>query len=149
MLKHKRLDHQFVRHMPDELSPGILYISMEYATASHLCCCGCGEEVVTPFAPAQWKMTFDGNAVSLHPSVGNWLLKCRSHYVVREGRVVDAGPWSDAEIAAGIAYDRVARTAMFEPAGRVQDDPPQVSSAPAAKKGVWARFVAWIKGVWA
>ena len=36
------------------------------------CCCGCGEEVVTPFSPAQWQMSFDGEAVSLHPSIGNW-----------------------------------------------------------------------------
>jgi hypothetical protein len=42
MLKQLHLEHQFVRHLPDELRPGLLYISMEYATASHLCCCGCG-----------------------------------------------------------------------------------------------------------
>ncbi|MDH2348718.1 DUF6527 family protein [Bradyrhizobium sp. SSUT77] len=23
----------------------------------HLCCCGCGREVVTPLAPAQWRLT--------------------------------------------------------------------------------------------
>lgn len=146
MLKYKHLDHQFVRHMPDALSPGVLYISMEYATASHLCCCGCGEEVVTPFAPAQWKMTFDGDAVSLHPSVGNWLLKCRSHYVLREGRVVDAGQWSEDQVAAGIAQDKAARTAMFE-AAQVPTSPPQVSHAPAVKTGAWTRFIAWIKGI--
>jgi len=146
MLKHKHLDHQFVRHMPDELSPGILYISMEYATASHLCCCGCRKEVVTPFAPAQWRMTFDGDAVSLHPSVGNWLLNCRSHYIISAGKVVDAGPWSDAQIAAGIAHDGRARTAMFDHAGRAPAEPPQVLPSPAAKKGVWTRFITWIKG---
>jgi hypothetical protein len=146
MLKHKHLDHQFVRHMPDALSPGILYISMEYATASHLCCCGCGEEVVTPFAPAQWKMTFNGDAVSLHPSVGNWLLKCRSHYVVHDGKVVDAGPWSDAQITAGIAHDGAARTAMFQPAAQAPASRAAAAPAPPTKKGAWARLVAWFNG---
>jgi hypothetical protein len=146
MLKHERLDHQFVRHMPDELRPGILYISMEYATASHLCCCGCGEEVVTPFAPAQWKMTFDGDAVSLHPSVGNWLLQCHSHYVVREGRVIDAGPWSDAKVAAGLARDRAARAAMFDPPVQVIAENPASTSDSTVKKRGWARLAAWLTG---
>ena len=145
MLKTLHLEHQFVRHLPDELRPGILYISMEYATASHLCCCGCGEEVVTPFAPAQWKMTFDGDAVSLHPSVGNWLLACRSHYVVRQGRVHEAAPWSNAQIATGLAHDKAARAKMF--ASAATDSPPTQTVAPMpVKKGVWAQLVGWLTG---
>ena len=143
MLKTLHLEYQFVRHLPDALSPGILYISMEYATASHLCCCGCGEEVVTPFAPAQWKMTFNGDAVSLHPSVGNWLLACRSHYVIRQGWVVEAEPWSDARIAAGLEHDKAARTQMFIPTS-----PAMPSAQPAAlvpiKKGILARLADWM-----
>lgn len=144
MLKHPRLDHQFVRHLPDVLSPGFLYISMEYATASHLCCCGCGEEVVTPFAPAQWKMTFDGEAISLHPSIGNWLLKCRSHYVIKKGRVLEAGPWSDAQVAEGLSNDRTARAGMYR-----DDVKPTMSTTPAtelAPAGAthWKRFWRWL-----
>lgn len=146
MLNHKHLDHQFVRHLPDKLSPGILYVSMEYATASHLCCCGCGEEVVTPFAPAQWKMTFDGASVSLRPSVGNWLLKCRSHYIVSAGKVIDAGTWSDAQVAAAIAHDRMARASMFDSAAKAPANPPQILHAPAAKEGAWTRFIVWLRG---
>ena len=147
MLKYKHLDHQFVRHLPDALCPGILYVSVEYATASHLCCCGCGEEVVTPFAPAQCRMTFDGDVISLHPSVGNWLLKCRSHYVISEGKVVDAGQWSEGEIAAGILHDRAARTAMFEAAAQAPANPLHVSHVPATRKRAWTRFISWIKSV--
>lgn len=151
MLKTLHLDHQFVRHLPDALHPGILYISMEYATASHLCCCGCGEEVVTPFAPAQWKMTFDGDAVSLHPSVGNWLLACRSHYVVRQGRVIESEPWSEAKVAAGLARDKVARTQMFAPkaAPAVPTAPTQPPTQPEAapvKMGFWTQLIAWVAG---
>jgi len=58
MMRTKRLQHRFVETMPEMIEPGILYVSMEYATAAHRCCCGCGEEVETPFSPAQWQMTF-------------------------------------------------------------------------------------------
>jgi hypothetical protein len=43
---------------------------------------------VTPFTPTDWRMTFDGESVSLDPSVGNWNQKCRSHYVIRRNRVL-------------------------------------------------------------
>ena len=71
-MRYTILKHQFVTNMPDRLDPGVLYISIEYATAAHLCCCGCGVEVVTPLTPTDWKMTFDGETISLWPSVGNW-----------------------------------------------------------------------------
>jgi hypothetical protein len=142
MLKHHRLEHHFVRHLPEVLEAGLLYVSMEYATASHLCCCGCGEEVVTPFSPAQWKMTFDGETVSLNPSVGNWLQSCRSHYVIRNGKVIDAGPWSDEQIAVGLVHDRAAREAMF--VGSPAAKPITPAPPPVGKKSLWATFKAWI-----
>ncbi len=92
MIRHKRLEHRFVEHIPERLEAGILYVSMEYATSAHSCCCGCGEEVVAPFTPTDWKMTFDGETVSLRPSIGNWTLKCRSHYVIDRSKVIEAGP---------------------------------------------------------
>jgi Family of unknown function (DUF6527) len=109
MMRRQRLEHRFVRHIPDRLEPGILYISIEYATAAHSCCCGCGEEVVTPFTPTDWKMTFDGEGVSLRPSIGNWNLKCRSHYVIDRGFVLGAEPWSDMQVAAERRRDRAAK----------------------------------------
>jgi len=38
---------------------------IEYATAVHKCACGCGKEVVTPLSPTDWKLIFDGKALSL------------------------------------------------------------------------------------
>jgi Family of unknown function (DUF6527) len=119
MIKTKQLRHRFVETMPDTIEPGVLYVSMEYATAAHRCCCGCGEEVVTPFSPAQWQMSFNGDAVSLHPSIGNWNLRCRSHYVVREGRVIEAPQWTKDEIAAGRREDKEARTKYLAGASSV------------------------------
>lgn len=114
MIRHQTLEHRFVRNVPRELEPGILYISMEYATAVHSCCCGCGERVVTPFTPTDWKMTFDGDSMSLYPSVGNWNQKCRSHYVITRSRVVEAGPWSDKQIEAERHRDKQAKAAYYD-----------------------------------
>lgn len=113
-MRHQTLEHRFVRNVPRELEPGVLYISVEYATAVHSCCCGCGERVVTPFTPTDWRMTFDGDSVSLHPSVGNWNQKCRSHYVIRRSRVVEAGPWSGKQIEAERHRDKLAKAAYYD-----------------------------------
>src|SRR5436189_6476621 len=101
MIRHHRLEHCFVTNIPDKLGPGVLYISMEYATAAHSCCCGCGEEVVTPFTPTDWKITFDGETVSLWPSVGSWSLACRSHYIIERNQALEASRWSESQIEAG------------------------------------------------
>lgn len=83
---------EFVEFIPDRLEPSVLYISRRYATASHLCCCGCEREVVTPLNPAKWRITEREGKVSLAPSVGNWSFSCRSHYWINANRV----QWSTA-----------------------------------------------------
>jgi hypothetical protein len=88
-----KLAHKFVRVIPDTVEDGILYISIEYCTAIHKCCCGCGNEVVTPLSRKGWKLTFDGVTVSLYPSIGNWNFKCRSHYWIIESNVRSAEAW--------------------------------------------------------
>ncbi len=106
-MRARSLDHRFVSEFPATLETGVLYISVEFGTVSHLCCCGCGHEVVTPLHPTDWKMIYDGASVSLEPSIGNWGLKCRSHYIIRCGKVVWAGDWSIARIAGERFYDEV------------------------------------------
>ena len=113
MIRYKRLEHRFVEHIPEHLEPGILYVSLAYATSAHSCCCGCGEEVVAPFTPTDWRMTFDGETVSLHPSVGNWALKCRSHYLIDRGKVIEAGTWSDERVEAERRRDRAAKARFY------------------------------------
>lgn len=85
---------EFVEFVPADLAEGVLYISMQYATASHLCPCGCGHRVVTPIGPADWLLTFDGT-VTLSPSIGNGQIDCRSHYFIRSNRVSWASPMTD------------------------------------------------------
>ncbi|SBW84034.1 hypothetical protein PVE_R2G0004 [Pseudomonas veronii 1YdBTEX2] len=112
-MRHLRLEHRFVRNVPRELEPGILYVSIDYATAVHSCCCGCGDRVITPFTPTDWRMTFDGESISLHPSVGNWNQKCQSHYVIQRGRVLEAGSWSQTQIDAERLRDKKAKAAYY------------------------------------
>lgn len=77
----------FVEYIPENLVAGTLYISERFRTCSHLCCCGCGEEVVTPLGAAEWSLTKNGRFVSLRPSIGNWDYGCRSHYWIRRNAV--------------------------------------------------------------
>ncbi len=55
-MKRQMLKHKFVEYIPDVLEDGMVYISVEYATVTHKCCCGCGREVVTPLSPTDWKL---------------------------------------------------------------------------------------------
>lgn len=92
------LKHKFVDKIPDIIEEGTLYISIPFETAIHKCCCGCGNEVVTPLSPKQWSLTFDGESISLYPSIGSWNLKCQSHYFIRKNVVVWAMTYSKSKI---------------------------------------------------
>jgi hypothetical protein len=100
-VRHKRLQHSFVQFIPEVLEDGVIYISVEYRTVTHRCCCGCGREVVTPLTPTDWRLIYDGRSISLEPSIGNWSIPCRSHYWIRNNAVVCAPRWSAEEIEAG------------------------------------------------
>ncbi len=104
-----RLRHEFVQAVPDHLDDGVVYVSIAYTTALHRCCCGCGTEVVTPLSPTGWKITFDGVSISLHPSIGNWSLPCRSHYWITNSQVRWAEQWTDEQITANRERDRLAK----------------------------------------
>jgi len=97
---------QFVEFVPDRLEAGVLYISRRYATAAHLCCCGCGSEVVTPLNPAKWRLAESNGRVSLSPSVGNWSQPCQSHYWITGNQVKWAGAMPAEMIAAVKWRDR-------------------------------------------
>lgn len=101
-----RLDHRFVRFIPDELEDGVLFVSMDYKTVAHSCCCGCGDRVVTPLSPAGWELTFNGSSISLSPSIGGGI--CNSHYFVRRGWVQWVRPLTKAEVAAAARRDQAA-----------------------------------------
>lgn len=143
-MRYTRLKHRFIEHIPERLEPGILYVSMEYATSAHSCCCGCGEEVVTPFTPTDWRMTFDGETISLHPSIGNWTLKCRSHYVIDRGKVIEAGPWSDEQVEAERRRDRLAKAQFYGQPPKIE--PPAQPDLHKSTPSFWDRILNWVLG---
>lgn len=106
MTPRSALKHQFVDFIPEELSEDTVYVSIRFATASHLCCCGCRNKVVTPIQPTDWKLIFDGKTISLDPSIGNWNFPCRSHYWVRNNKVIWAEQWSRDKIETAKKSDR-------------------------------------------
>lgn len=81
------MKHKFVEFIPSELKDGVLYISNKYKTAMHLCACGCGNKVITPFSLGEWEITFNGDTFSLSPSIGNDRFACKSHYFIKNSQI--------------------------------------------------------------
>lgn len=120
---------RFIESIPETLDGGVLYVSITFATAMHLCACGCGSEVVTPLSPTDWKLCFDGEHVTLDPSIGNWSFPCRSHYWVRKNQIRWAASMSEKQISDGRAFDRTRKTSLAMEAQALD----QVTPAPATQ----------------
>lgn len=140
MFRYARLEHRFVQYIPEQLEPGIIYISMEYATAAHGCCCGCGEQVITPFTPTDWELTFDGETVSLWPSIGNWNFACRSHYIIRSSRIVGAEPWEDERIDRNRRRDKLRKVEFYGKHNNTDELPKPTEMAVGQNLGLWDRI---------
>lgn len=110
----KTLEHKFVEFIPDKVEEGILYITIQYKTAVHKCVCGCGNRVVTPITPNDWKLTFDGKKVSLYPSIGNWNFPCRSHYWITKNVIEHSYKWTNKEIDIGRKKDTKRKKKYFK-----------------------------------
>jgi hypothetical protein len=127
---------EFVDSIPvaDAMAPGILYVSMKYATVSHKCACGCGLEVVTPLSRTDWSLQYDGESVSLHPSIGSWGFPCQSHYWIKHNAVRWAPKWTRAQIDAERQLDRVRKRAAF---GEDEEATPVSSAESSPRHGLW------------
>ena len=149
-----RLGPAFVGEVPERLDPGVLYVSVEHGSMIHLCACGCGAEVVLPLTPLDWRFTYDGENVSVSPSVGSWSLDCRSHYVIDRGRVRWAGGWSEKEVAANRARDRRRRDERHgvpaaTPLPWVDATGSEQSSVAGTPRGLLARLRDGLSSIWA
>jgi hypothetical protein len=113
LLRSSRIEHQFVEYIPSDLTDGIIYVSIPYVTAIHRCACGCGKEVVTPLSPTDWRLIFDGQTISLQPSIGNWNFPCKSHYWITRNTVRWAPRLSAEAIEEGRRRDRLAKRTYF------------------------------------
>ncbi len=148
MIRYTHLEHRFVEHIPDELLPGLLYISIEYGSVAHACCCGCGEEIVTPLTPTDWQIIYDGETISLYPSVGSWNLPCRSHYIIKHGRAIEALPWTSKQILAEQRRNHMAKSRYYAE----EPNPPEPEelndgSKLAAETSFWAQAIRWLRSL--
>ena len=137
------LSYELVKSIPNELEEQTLYVCMDYATVVHKCCCGCGQEVVTPLSPTDWKLIYDGESISLSPSIGNWGFECRSHYWIKKNSVRWAGQWSRKQIEAGRAYDLRAKDRYYADIGK----DPQDVEYPIFDK-LCKRLWRWVSRLW-
>lgn len=110
----KIIQHKFVEFIPEFIEDGIIYITIKYHTAVHNCVCGCGNKVVTPFSPTDWKLIFDGKSISLSPSIGNWNFACKSHYWITNNRIKYSRKWHSWEIDSGREKDIKSKKDYFK-----------------------------------
>lgn len=127
----------YVQYIPpaELVKDGELYVSLEFQTAVHKCCCGCGMEVVTPFNPAQWRLSDRDGKVSIYPSIGNWSYPCQSHYFIRNNQIVWAEAYSAASIRRVQANDRRALDNYIA----------SKNSAPQSSSGLTQRVIAVLR----
>ena len=145
MTRQEALRHDFVEYVPDQLEEGVLYVSIECATTAHKCACGCGNEVFTPLSQTDWKLTFDGETVSLAPSIGNWSFACQSHYWIDEGRIRWAPRWSREQIHRGRELDQTTKRRYVDGAIGAEPDAGQEQRRVFSRwpRRLVGRVIAW------
>lgn len=136
MPKLERIDLVRVDYIPKEPKPGILYVAEEFGAAVHLCACGCGCKVSTPLLPTEWTLTESLGTATLTPSVGNWQLPCRSHYWIRESRIIWSLEWTAAQVSSGRRAEEERRQWYYESRAR-------------ERVGRLRRLYHWIKNLFA
>lgn len=109
-----KVQHRFVEFIPESLEDGVLYIALDYGTVLHKCCCGCGNEVNTPLSPNDWKLIYNGESITLRPSIGNWSFDCRSHYWITNNEIEWAATWNYAQIEEVRETESLERKAYYE-----------------------------------
>lgn len=146
-MKTSRYAHRFVESFPRPLEEGVVYISTRFPCVAHSCACGCKREVVTNLSPTDWKLSFDGVGVSLHPSIGNWRFPCRSHYWIKGGAVEWSYDMTEEEIQRGRRRDLRAKDRYYSPPSapaRPTKPAPVESSPPHTETGWVSRLKRWL-----
>jgi len=138
-VRRETIRHEFVDVVPEHLEEGVLYISVRYATALHRCLCGCGSEIVTPLSPTDWELSFDGETVSLDPSIGNWSYECQSHYWIRRNCVHWSRRMSERQIARVRAQDRREKEQLGKPHGWPDGGRQKAEVDESGRVRVWLR----------
>lgn len=146
MARVDRLKTVFVDEVPEILEDGILYVSEECCVALHNCACGCGEEVSTPLVRTEYRLTMEGDAASIWPSIGNHDFACASHYVIKQGEILWADRMSRLAIEAGRERDR--RLKRPPASILVPSSMPAPTPAPPSRIGLAQRTLDWVKALY-
>jgi hypothetical protein len=91
----KTFQYKFVKYIPEVLEDEIIYISIEFRTVLHKCPCGCGNKVITPISQTDWELSYNGESISLSPSILNLNLKCKSHYWIIHNKIRFVRKWRE------------------------------------------------------
>jgi len=141
------LKYKFVEYIPDKLEDVTVYISIPFTTVAHKCCCGCGNEVITPLSPTDWELIFDGESISLYPSIGNWNFACKSHYWIEHNMVKWVPKWSQDRINVKRVHDTFIREKYLGSAKSRSDqnEIPNIQIAEnKTKKSLWKKLREWL-----
>jgi hypothetical protein len=92
-------------------------------------------------------LAFDGESISLYPSIGNWNFACQSHYWIRRNEVRWAAPLPGASIEAAKSRDREDAWSYWA-ADETLDDKVRKETerepGESQKAGLWARLRRWV-----
>ena len=122
-----------LEYLPNDLEPGVLYVSEEFGIAGHLCPCGCENKIMTPLDASEWSFKEVSNKPTLYPSIGNWQLPCKSHYWIRNGVIEWSDQWSDEEIVKGRIAEETQRKSYYEKLNKTQ-----------VEKSIFRRIFDWL-----
>lgn len=80
-----------------DMKQGVLYLKQNKEDGTyesfHLCPCGCGEPVYLQYGGKGWdlKLNMEGDelkSVTINPSVGCFDFPCKSHYFIRDNKII-------------------------------------------------------------
>jgi uncharacterized protein DUF6527 len=90
MPKTETLTAEYCDTIPKELAEGIIYISLEFKVAIHLCACGCRQKTVTPINRSNsWQLSDVDGKITLRPSIGNFMGEnpYHAHYYITQNKI--------------------------------------------------------------
>lgn len=86
-IKRILLNFEKVYYMPNikDMKENVIYISDEFKVSGHKCMCGCGSLTIMPLGNNEWNYEIKNNKLTMWPSVGNYQMPCKSHYIIQNG----------------------------------------------------------------
>ena len=88
---------RFVEQIPPgKRESGVILVCIKYGVMSLACPCGCGLTMDLSIEPHRWRIEWDGEHLSVCPSVSSSGLPCRSHYWIQSNRIEWCRPISHA-----------------------------------------------------